>query len=356
MSEYNYFPIIKTTEAELKGYKHLTDSVRKSIFPIFELTKSRRSKKNPDGKVEKKITKLKDILKNQQFILDLTMEESYSNKEIAEMTQNNTAGYDKWCKFVFDLKKEGLNLLPIIHYNPLHKEDVKQQIDKLKTKFNFLAFRIEAFHKTTRDFIKDFVSLLSKEDHKKIILILDGRVISVEDISERTNGFLSLINDVYKIINPKEMIVSCSGFPKSVIEKGYGGDETGEFDISEVSVYEKIFNQYSNILYGDYASIHPKRYDLAGGSWIPRIDFPLNKEIFYYRYRRNGSSHDSYVKAAKKIKKHEKYSYIKSWGNDEILQASEGNVNGRNPSHWIAVRMNIHMTRQQEQNRRSVNF
>ena len=356
MSEYNYFPIIKTTEAELKGYKHLTDDVRQSILPIFELTKSRRSKKNPEGKVEKKIAKLKDILKSQRFVLDLTMEESYSNKEIAEMTQDNTSGYDKWCNFVFNLKKEGLNLLPIIHYNPLYKEDVKQQVDKLQTHFEFLAFRIEAFHNKTRSFIKDFVNLLSTKDHKKIILILDGRFISIKNVSEKIQDFLSLIGDVDKIINPKEIIVSSSGFPKSVTEDGYGEDEYGEFDMSEVKVYENISKKYSNILYGDYASIHPKRYDLAGGSWIPRIDFPLNKEIFYYRYRRNGSSHDSYIKAAKKIIKDKKYSFIKSWGNEEILQASEGSVNGRNPSHWIAVRMNIHMTRQQKQRSKSVNL
>ena len=52
----------------------------------------------------------------------------------------------------------------------------------------------------------------------------------------------------------------------------------------------------------------------------------------------------------------DKYSRIQSWGNDEILEASQGIVNGRNPGHWIAVRMNIHMTRQQKQKRRSVNL
>ena len=355
MSEYNYFPIIKTTEAELKGYSNLDFNIKKFIFPVFELTKSRRSKKNPEGKVEKKIAKLKDILKNQYFILDLTMEPTYSNKQIEQMTLDNTAGYDKWCKFVVSLK-EGLNLFPIIHYNPLYREDVKQQVNRLKKEFDFLAFRIEAFDNRTRDYIKDFVSLLSNEEQKKIILILDGRFISVEDISEKTKELLSLIDYVGKIITPKEMIVSCSGFPKSVTEKDYGGDEFGKFNISEVKVYENISQKYDNILYGDYASIHPKRYDLAGGSWIPRIDFPLNKEIFYYRYRRNGSSHDSYLKAAKKVIKDQNYKYIKSWGNDEILQASEGNINGKNPSHWIAVRMNIHMTRQQKQIKKSTNI
>ena len=152
------------------------------------------------------------------------------------------------------------------------------------------------------------------------------------------------------------LIVSCSGFPKSVTENGYGGDETGQFDISEVTVYENLHEKYSNILYGDHASIHPKRYDLAGGSWIPRIDFPLDKKIFYFRYRRNGSSYDSYVRVANKIIKNDKYNLIKSWENDEILEASQGIVNGMSPGHWIAVRMNIHMTRQQKQKRRSVNL
>ena len=356
MPKFNYFPIIKTTDAELKGYSNLDQAVSKSILPVFELTKSRRSEKNPHGKVEKKIDKLQEILASKPFILDLTTEKSYSNRQIEKLIRNNTNGYESWCEFVINLKNKGLKLYPTIHYHPLHIPDVKTQIFELEKHFELLAFRIDAFNEETYEFINNFQKLLPKNIADKIILILDGKFIHIKEIEDKKQDFLSIVEKIKLIIHPKYFVCPCSGFPKSVTEDGYGGDETGEFKISENEIYNEIYQKYSDVLYGDYASIHPKRYDMAGGYWIPRIDVPLNEKVFYYRYRRKESSKHSYMKAAKKILKDDRYISAGSWGDEEIRQAGQGMVNGRSPSHWIAVRMNIHMTRRQKENRLSIDI
>ena len=49
MPSFNYFPILKTTDAELHAYAELPLRVQEKILPIFELTRSRRSKNNPDA-------------------------------------------------------------------------------------------------------------------------------------------------------------------------------------------------------------------------------------------------------------------------------------------------------------------
>ena len=37
--------------------------------------------------------------------------------------------------------------------------------------------------------------------------------------------------------------------------------------------------------------------------------------------------------------------HITCWGTEEIESAASGDVGGKSPQHWIAVRANIHMSR-----------
>ena len=69
-------------------------------------------------------------------------------------------------------------------------------------------------------------------------------------------------------------------------------------------------------------------------------------KFFYYRYRRDDGS---YPLCAQRIIKDERYKKINSvdvWGDKEILYASKKNPRGKSPSHWIAVRSNLYMTKQ----------
>lgn len=51
---YYYFPAFKTRDSELRAYNKLNDSVKDKILPIVSLTRSRISKTNVDGNLEKK--------------------------------------------------------------------------------------------------------------------------------------------------------------------------------------------------------------------------------------------------------------------------------------------------------------
>ena len=111
-------------------------------------------------------------------------------------------------------------------------------------------------------------------------------------------------------------------------------------------VIEGLKQKTEKIYHGDFGSIHPVRYDTGGGGWIPRIDVPLNDKCFYHRYKRDEGSYVFCAKEVIKDSKYEKISGLNSWGDLEIKDASEDNPNGKNPSHWIAVRANLYMTRQ----------
>ena len=182
---FYYFPILKTTDAELKAYKFIDDSVKEGMLPIFELTKSRISKKNPDGLISNKLDKLYEIVKNRPFILDLTTEPTFSNREIEELIHNGANGYEKWIDFLIKRKNE-IKIIPMVHYHPQKKDEVKKQINKLRDNFPILAFRIEVFQEESFGYIEDFFSMCEKE-YERVIIILDGQYIQSRDDSKKIN-------------------------------------------------------------------------------------------------------------------------------------------------------------------------
>ncbi|TNT72288.1 beta family protein, partial [Escherichia coli] len=58
----NYYPILKTTIAEMRALKKLDFVTWRNITPILELTKSRKSKNNQESCVYRKIDEIKEIV------------------------------------------------------------------------------------------------------------------------------------------------------------------------------------------------------------------------------------------------------------------------------------------------------
>ena len=350
--KFYYFPILKTTSAELKAYDFLDPSVKNHILPIFELTKSRKTKNNPESKLDKKIDKLYEVTKEKPFIIDLTTETTYSNKEIERMIYDGSNGYKKWVNFIKNQKKKFPFIIPMIHYHPRKIKDVEKQIISLGEVCSNLAFRADIFQDETVKYIKKIISFCNelKKSHK-LIIILDGNFISIskpERLNEFSKRVKQIVSDNVENDKIEAFIYAFSSFPKSVMDRDYnGGDSIGRFPITENNLQQSLLLS-KKLYHGDYGSIHPKRYDTGGGGWIPRIDVvSASGEIFFYhRYRRDEGS---YTLCAQKVLQNEQYkeiNQVNAWGDEEIRYAGQDQPSGKNPSHWIAVRANLYMTRQ----------
>ncbi len=333
MTEYNYFPILKTTDAELRAYAELPEGVQDNVLPIFELTQSRRSKNNKDGDVWKRINNIQANMVNRPFILDLTTEDSLQNKHIKEMLEDSSKGYKLWVDLVNKIHDKGINIIPIIHYNPEEVEDVKIQINNLKKNSDYLAFRVDP----TDNVITYLDQIENVFDLSKLILILDAGYIA----SDNENPFLPVL----KLLSKKDLkatVCVASSFPKNPAKYG---DVQGSFSIPEIGMIESLRKDYK-IFHGDFGSIHPVRDPAKWGGWVPRVDFLSKSTFFYYRYRREEGG---YVKAARNVVDDEHYEAIPKfsvWGDQEIEAASSGHPNGLSPSHWISVRVNLYITHQ----------
>ncbi len=355
MKNISYAPIIKTSDAEIRGIENLDDDDKDGITPIFELTKSRKSKYLPQGDIYRRLEKLKDVFGARRFILDLTSDRNSINEQIEEL-QDNHGGYKNWIDFLILQKNDFPELIPTIQITDkgVKTEEelynrVKVQVEALNRNFAEVAYR---FPLEYEDFTTDLKHIIDNISKDKIICIVDAGFITQGKSGIYITKARSVIAEVKKF-GIKNIILSATSFPRNPTQ--YGGEETGECQLEECLFYNGAREEKSNIsfIYGDYATINPIRSDQAGGNgWVPRIDMPTEDELFYYRSRKRKQEltyANAYTRVAHSVASDQRYKNIKKkirdcWGIEQIELAAKGTPEGLSPSFWISVRMNIHIT------------
>ncbi len=336
MFNFNYFPIIKTRDAELKCMSKLDWDVCNSVLPIYELTKSRKTTKAPDGDIHRRMNTIADIQKGRPFILDVCTWETYVNPQIEQLF-DETDGYHYW-RYFLGLYKE-LNIIPMVHlYDDQEFSEVEKFVSTASREYEYLALRLPYDLEDIKKYVEIVLSSLNKKC--KLLVVLDADFIQadpvygIEDIVE---NFITSCCEIEGLAGVTAVITAATSFPKSVAKYG---DSQGIFDILEEKVFRDVSQQCS-AKFGDYASINTEQVEIKGGSFIPRIDIALDEEFIYTRHRRDDGS---YPLCAQRMVLDSRYKSIDSWADGEILSASEGTPNGISPSYWIAVRMNYYIT------------
>lgn len=384
----NYFLLFKTADAEKRAWKNLDDTRKKAVFPIVELTRGRKNRGAGKDKNGKSLTAeyLRDKkgiygfesnwrsaleLMNpcKEIFLDLTREPSLSCRETDDLNESKN-GYSDWTDYLIDTKSEWPNVLPTMIVNPdededeeTYKSNIKLQFTVLAANFHKIAYRVSVLEDT--EFLYD-LDLLSNEidnfvrDGGRFFVVLDHEYIRSRNgqvHAKRTSQIITTIKDTSPSV---DVVCLATSFPKSVTDIG---DEVSDtFPVEELYLFEKIQEDHSDIHYGDYGSINPIRNDeiIIAQGWIPRIDYTSNYEgvaIYYFREKRKVLSVDPvtnkkirapysihYQSVALHVRSHDHYIDLNdSWGCGEIKAASIGNVRSNSPSHWISVRMEIHI-------------
>ncbi|MBR5709944.1 MAG: beta family protein [Thermoguttaceae bacterium] len=364
-----YIPILKTRQSELKAVEHLDNVIKDNICPLFELTRSRKSKSSPDGDIEKRMEDITEKYgSDRPFILDITTIEYLSNNQIEEL-QDSANDYGNWISFVAKQKKHFPKLIPTVISNDsdaLSDEDNQQrflnQIKALSDDFDLFAYRYPA----------DYGSSLCAADFElfqdnginlnKIIFIIDHGFFQQVNISDNNRilesrkkcTFDIIYNDNIKQYRFHDIFVSAESFPSNPAEASDNINissrdyHDGKIPIGAYELYKRINN--NNIKYSDYATVFPEPTLQEGGrGWIPRIDLPTETDIIFGRERRkpNENYQRPYREIAENIIQTDNFKFISEkypcWGIDNIKESAI-DPTGLSPSHWIAVRVNIHMT------------
>lgn len=350
-----YVPVMKTGDAELRGLANLFSDIKVRITPLIELTRSRSSKRVPQGDISLRLKKFEEVFGNHNFMLDLTAIEDLRNDQIRKL-QDTTKGYVNWIKFLKEVKRKLEHVIPVIQISDIGVEDeaeyekrIEDQARELNKIFKTVAYRFPINYEEYTQDIDVICKGISKD---KLICIIDTGFFLRGKLSVNSSRAIDVVGDLEKLgIN--NIVLTATSFPKNVMD--YSSEEDrGEFDLEEWLLYKKVKDSIdTELFYGDYATIHPIRSHQAGGKgWRPRIDVPTRKTLFFYRDKK-GELEKSYVAAytrvAKKVIKDSRYIKLKKklgdcWGIEQIELAAEGYPQGLSPSFWISVRMNINIT------------
>ena len=343
MSEFIYFPIIKTRDGELRCFEHISDDDFDKILPIYELTKSRKTKKAPDGDIYRRMSHIGKIQGNRPFILDLSTNENYTNPQIEQLLSEQD-GFKEWQYFLFDLHCE-LNIIPMIHLyedDEGHFDDVEAFVKVASIKKEHLAVRLpyDLSKEEVEYYLAPIVSNLN--DNCKLYVILDAEFVRYKNVHDVVDCFIESCDGTRKFLDKVEAVVMlCTSFPSNVAQEG-GEDIAGTIDITEEAIYQGVSEEFP-IQYGDYVSINTEQIEMKGGTFVPRIDIAsLDGKLFSYkRYRRHKGG---YVRAAQAtLADTESYKPLNVWADGEIAAAAREEPSGISPAYWISVRMNYYI-------------
>jgi len=312
--------------------------VKQVILPVFELTRSRVTKKLPEGSVHRRAEQLTDVYGHSDFILDLTTENDLLNGEMDSFF-DEANGYAKWRNFLEGAFER--NVIPCLQYVEAGtREEFQRQASALVSRFGRVAIRTSVFDAEAANL---YAWALEAAGEKNLIVL--GSLYFLDSQSDgayldRCSGFLTRVigNRI-----PDAVAFPGSSFPSRVGTKPYGEDAQGTFPALELPLFASLTRSFPNmpLVYSDFASVHPIRYPTKGGAWVPRIDVFSGGQFAYSRLR---AGDGGYVQAAKNIMQKYGASLPASWGTEQIRQAAQGALPGRSPSFWISARINMWIT------------
>lgn len=359
-----YYLLFKTGDAEIRALSHC--NVLDNIIPLVELTKSRRSTKDKQGNIEKRLKSIAEIFKGKPIILDITTDERQSNEQ-TQSFYDYEDGYLNWINFVQELKskEEFKQLIPCILANtsdPYFDDNFSKQVKALNKFFPTLAYRSPINDDGYLSDLQIISTLL--EDKYTIKVIID--CLDIKYTSFSSNELIAEINERIESIKTNcknlnvEIIIAGTSFPNSVSDY-VKDDSSADFPVEEINLFNSI-NASEHVFYGDYGSVNPIRNDdikMTRG-WIPRIDLTTSTDdggltIHFERERRfdteakiNRDYADAYTSVAKKMLRIPSFprNLQKNWGIEQIELCANGKAPGASPSFWISVRMSIFIHQQ----------
>ncbi|MDR3596873.1 beta family protein [Clostridium sp.] len=354
MFNKKYILFFKTGDAELRALENFAHSM-KNILPIIEITRGRKSRNDEIGKISKRLDKIEHLFKDRDICLDLTTDDNLANDE-TELLFNPHQGYKEWVKFLLTQKNKAIykSIIPTILVDIDDgdiERNIKLQAEALCKNFKYVAYRNNIADDGCYDDIDLVKDSLGKYD-TKLLFILDCEYITPLAWKSYANKISIRIENILKKIKDAKIVIISTSFPRNVVD--IGNEDMDSFRLNEIDLYNEVIKKYdrSIVKYGDYGTINPIRNDtvIMVRGWVPRIDVPLENEIYYNRKKKGANSYsDTYIELARDyIIPDPRFpkSLKNNWGIDQIKLCAKGNSPGSSPSFWISVRMNIHIEQQ----------
>lgn len=340
-----YIPFLRTKDAELKAYEYLSDEIKESCLPLFELTRSRKTKAFEFGNIHEKMAKLIVLMGGRPFILDLCTATAQTNYQIEELL-DPTNGFERWQRFLNDYVE--VDLIPVIHLD-FGDPTNTLSLAKALTEYNRVAYHLDLSIRDTTflDMYLEMFDFLKEQgiSFEKSCIVANVGFVEVGEVDilvERVTPYINYFNS----LNPAMLIPISNCFPdtSNLTSRQNCSKLSGSFPVRELDITKLLTGSLKK--HGDYASVFQSDAEPTpkSGFW-PRVDYC--RPDFIFEYERRQREPDGYVLAAKAIVSKGFYQAdtIECWARTQINEASKNGIFGKSPAHWISVRSNLYMTR-----------
>jgi hypothetical protein len=331
--DYQYFPTLRTRQSEMRGLKELDTDRKSKIAPLLTLGRWPRA-----VDFDKAAEKAVEVMSGYPFFLDLTTDTTHLGEQ-QKILRDSSSGFQAWRDFIAKYQK----VIPVAQLNSDAKvRDIFKQAQAFEKATGKIAFRIKNLPSETPLVIN---AISAMDDASNAIVFIDCQYIR-DSFESLVSGATKTINQLRNEFPELIIVIMSTSFPSSVMSFVDSTKTKGDIDILERKLHARIGGNPVAV-YGDHASIHSVVYDdVPMIRWSARIDYPQNFQWAFERRSRD-QTRDGFISAAKEIVQLDPDIGSRNiWGEQMIKDAASGNPYGGGPASWIAVRVNIHLSRQ----------
>lgn len=359
---YEYVPVLASTEVERLAYEHLRDDTRAGILPLFELTRHRGAE-SLQGSIELvqdtvELPFLLDVDKRyapppyqatnpsnpaaeQLRVARETQENDTYNSYLASLLSPNN-GFGNWRNVCGMFP----NAVPVLQFtNPINQENaILRQAALLSLRGNSIALRIgQVQHET----------LLTVATRILATLPLSGQLLLIFDCGQGRRGaaekalwVLDCLASISSRLEPEQtMGLSVVCMSNSYPQMNHNGLRV--VPNCDRQIWGSAYEQFP-FLFGDYAA-SPRALSLS--AFLPRtfratVVHSQNDQWLVHRHE-NSDDPQGWVIGSEVILGHHAFDPIDSWTDNAIQNAAGGDLAGMNtPRPWHAARIAGHIDRQ----------
>lgn len=351
-----YIPIIKAKQGEMQGYDLLSESMKSSTLPIFEIPTENWEKKELKriDYIDKKINQFSQKL-NHKMAGVISFDCSFWNNKI-QILENQEHIFS----YIYNkLINKGYRVAPIIGYDRWHNEtDTNYQTNLKAIDFEQSPFFIIRLDGEALEHIHEgyfFIDQLNeilfglKVNLDCCILLIDRNNIANQNTSKIINDFSKEIQIIEKL-NPLGIAIASHSMPKSINKLVPDYDSCNLIFRLEENIWKNVRDktQKQNIIYSDYGIVANDGEESTGGNNNTnngKIRYTTQGHLFVLRghpYGKDGGKHIQMFDIAKKLIASKYFENI-SWGDQKIINHSQSDKPGSD-TNWISYELNHHFT------------
>lgn len=330
---HNYYPALRTRRAEMVGLHNLDEARKRKIIPLITVGEWPRA-----ANFEKSVEEALAAMGGEPLIIDITTDQARLPEQ-RQLLIDGTSGFQAWRDFTNQYSAA----IPTVIITPgCRTRDVIQQAVKIEEAKGKVAFRIRDFPRETPMVI---AALSALDDPTNAVIFIDCLYIR-SALAAYVTAAIATINAIRTEFSEAIICILSTSFPASTTSFLEPTGRSGAIEILERDLFARIGGR-SIAIYGDHGSIHSVVYDdVVMRRWSPRIDYP-NYKTWLLERRAGMDPQAGYADAAQAIcALNPLIGTRQIWGEQMILDAAAGNPYGKAPASWIAVRVNIHLSRQ----------